>query len=158
MSEVYLALGSNVGDKQANIHKAIALLEVSLKSVRKAPLYRSKAVGYTDQADFINTAISGKTDLRPEELLQLITSIERQVGRIKRFKWGPREIDIDLIFYDGLIQIGDKLAIPHPLFRDRDFVLRPLIDLNPDLVDPVSHKSVTQLLSLLDKSKLSVIS
>jgi 2-amino-4-hydroxy-6-hydroxymethyldihydropteridine diphosphokinase len=154
---VYLALGSNVGNSAQYITKSIDLLGSNLKSIQCAPLYTSKAVGYTDQADFLNTAISGQTELSPEALLKFINEVERQIGRVKRFRWGPREIDIDIIFYGDRTFQSENLTIPHPSFRERDFVLQPLTDLNSAVIDPVSQKTAKQLLEMLEPSQLSII-
>src|ERR1700722_791378 len=121
MAMVYLALGSNVGDSQANLAQAIRLLGMSVSDIKQAPVYLSKAVGYTDQPDFLNTVISGQTDLSAEALLDFVKSVEQQVGRTASFHWGPREIDIDIILCGDLTQQSDKLTIPHPYFRERDF-------------------------------------
>lgn len=157
MMTVYLALGSNVGDSRANIAQAVQLLDSAIRQIKQAPLYTSKAVGYTDQPDFLNTAVSGQTNLTPEELLEFIDKIEQQVGRTASFHWGPREIDIDIILYGDQVLKTDKLTIPHPRFRDRDFVLQPLNDLNPALVDPVSGQTVEQLLNKIEPSRRSII-
>ncbi len=157
MPEIYLALGSNVGNKEANIKRAIELLSDQLEDVVSAPLYLSKAVGYTEQDNFVNTAISANTALTPEQLLDLIKHTEVKVGRVKRFKWGPREIDIDIIFYGDQIVKNDDLLIPHPYFKERDFVLRPLVDISPQLVDPVTHQSVEDLLTNLQPSSSSIL-
>lgn len=157
MTTVYLALGSNVGDSAQYITKSLDLLGSTLNNIQQAPLYISKAVGYTDQADFFNTAISGQTELSPQALLHVINEVEQQVGRVKRFRWGPREIDIDIIFYGNQTLQSENLTIPHPSFRERDFVLQPLVDLNSKMVDPVSQKTVKQLLSELAPSQLSII-
>jgi 2-amino-4-hydroxy-6-hydroxymethyldihydropteridine diphosphokinase len=157
MVTIYLALGSNVGDSAAYIQQAIQLLSATLSSVKQAPVYTSKAMGYTNQADFLNTAISGQTTLPPQELLVVIKDIEKKIGRIERFRWGPREIDIDLILYDNLIQDTDQLTLPHPHFRERDFVLQPLVDLKPSLTDPSTGKTVRQLLNELPKDQISLI-
>lgn len=157
MATIYLALGSNVGDSAAHIQKAIQLLSSTLSNVQQAPVYTSKATGYTDQADFLNTGISGQTTLSPQELLVVIKGIEKEMGRIERFRWGPREIDIDLILYDDLIQDTDQLTLPHPHFRERDFVLQPLVDLKPSLVDPSTGKTMRQLLSELPQDQISLI-
>lgn len=157
MTSVYLALGSNVGDPAARIARAIELLGTSIQGLRKAPIYRSKAVGYTDQPDFLNTAVSGRTDLPPPDLLAFIKSVENKVGRTQTFRHGPREIDIDLIFYGDLRLETPALTVPHPAFRDRDFVLRPLADLDPDLKDPVSGRTVSGLLAAIDRSDRSII-
>jgi 2-amino-4-hydroxy-6-hydroxymethyldihydropteridine diphosphokinase len=141
-----LALGSNVGDSQANIAQAIKLLGASVKQIKQASLYVSKAVGYTDQPDFLNTAASGQTSLSPEALLEFVKNVERQVGRTASFHWGPREIDIDIISYGDTMLETKNLTIPHREFRKRDFVLQPLNDLDPALVDPVSGQTIKQLL------------
>jgi 2-amino-4-hydroxy-6-hydroxymethyldihydropteridine diphosphokinase len=127
-----------------------------VNNIRRAPLYHSRAVGYTDQPDFVNTALSGKTSLSPEELLAFTQEIEQRVGRVQRFHWGPREIDIDIIFYDNLVQQTDQLTLPHPEFRQRDFVLRPLCDLNPDLKDPVTGHTVAGLLEDIPPDQRSI--
>lgn len=156
MTEVYLAFGSNVGDSRQNIKKAIELLSVSINQIKEAPFYLSKAVGYSDQPDFLNTAIAGQTDLKPEILLAFIKNIERQIGRVERFRFGPREIDIDIILYGEQIIESGELTIPHSSFRDRDFVLQPLYDLNPRLIDPVSKRTVAQLLARIRANQRSI--
>jgi len=157
MTTVYLALGSNVGDSAQYISKAIELLGSSLHDIKQAPIYMSKAIGYTDQANYLNTAISGQTTLSPQELLTFIDNVEQEVGRVKRFHWGPREIDIDIIFYGEQVLKSEALTIPHPGFRERDFVLQPLIDLDDEIIDPISHKSLKQLLEQLKPQQLSII-
>jgi 2-amino-4-hydroxy-6-hydroxymethyldihydropteridine diphosphokinase len=157
MTTVYLALGSNVGDSRLQIEEAVRLLGRSVSDIVRASLYRSKAVGYTEQADFINTAVRGRTALKPRELLAFIKGIEGEIGRVQRFRFGPREIDIDLIFYGDLISTTDDLTIPHPAFRERDFVLQPLADLDPELKDPVSGHTVSELLKALKPEDRSVL-
>lgn len=158
MVDIFLALGSNVGDKRANIETAIQFLAESITDIRRAPIYTSKAVGYTDQPDFVNTAIAGKTDLPPDDLLAFVKAIEQKVGRVMRFRWGPREIDIDIIFYGQKVVDGQNLTIPHPRFRERDFVLKPLSNLDPNFVDPVSKLDISELLAKLPPSELAIIS
>jgi len=157
MTTVYLALGSNVGDSETYIEQAIGLLAEHVNKIQRAPLYRSKAVGYTDQPDFLNTAVSGRTDLSPEELLRFIQDIERKMGRVERFRWGPREIDIDIILYDDVTRQTGRLTLPHPAFRERDFVLRPLRDLDSTLVDPVSRRTISQLLEEIAPENKSIV-
>lgn len=156
MTEVYLALGSNVGDSRRNIEQAIELLAERIQDIKQAPVYTSKAVGPIEQNDFLNTAISGKTGIEPLVLLTFIKEVEQRVGRKQRERWGPREIDIDIIFYGNQTIEINGLTIPHPSFRDRDFVLQPLVDLNPQLVDPSTSKTVQQLLSQIDPSQKSI--
>ncbi|MEK7594099.1 MAG: 2-amino-4-hydroxy-6-hydroxymethyldihydropteridine diphosphokinase [Patescibacteria group bacterium] len=157
MTTVYLALGSNVGDSRHYVEAAVKQLSKLLKDINKAPLYTSKAVGYTDQADFLNTAVSGQTDLEPLELLKAIKAIEQSIGRVPTFRWGPREIDIDIIFYGDLHMETELLTIPHSSCRERDFVLRPICDLNPSLIDPISSQSVSELLAHIDAQQESIL-
>lgn len=158
MAIIYLAFGSNVGNSEDYIERAIELLSPSVHDIQKAPVYRSKAVGYTDQPDFLNTAVQGRTRLSPEELLTFIKQVEQKVGRVQRFRWGPREIDIDIIVYDDLVLESPELTIPHPAFRDRGFVLRPLLDLNPALRDPKTGQTMAQLLEKLPPGEKSLLS
>ena len=157
MAVVFLALGSNVGDSVAYIDQAILLLSEHVTSISGAPLYSSKAVGYTDQPNFINTVIKGSTKLSPQSLLRFVKKVERQVGRIYRFRWGPREIDIDIIFYGNQIVDKPSLTLPHARFRERDFVLRPLCDLAPTYVDPVTKQTVQELLHRLPATALAIL-
>lgn len=157
MATVYLALGSNVGDSRQYIKQAIEQLGTVLDGLKQAPLYLSKAVGYTDQADFYNTAVCGTTHLTPEELLKAVKKIEANIGRTPTFRNGPREIDIDIIFYDDLILKTEELTIPHPEFANRDFVLQPLADLNPGWQDPRSGKIMQTLLNQLTPNQHSLM-
>jgi 2-amino-4-hydroxy-6-hydroxymethyldihydropteridine diphosphokinase len=157
MNEVYLGLGSNVGDRLLNLNKAIELLSEKIQILKKSKIYISKAVGYTDQPDFYNMVLYGKTDLSPEELFNFIKDVEKNVGRVYRFHWGPREIDIDILFYNDLVYKSDKLNIPHPRLHERDFVLLPLIELNPKLFHPVLNKRVSDLKEFMENSVIGVL-
>lgn len=157
MNTIFLALGSNVGDKMQNINNAISLLSKKIVEVKLAPIYETKAVGYTDQDNFMNTALLGKTRLSPLNLLNFVKQIETEVGRIKRFRWGPREIDIDIIFYNDLCSVSDKLTIPHQLMHTRDFVLKPLLTLDKNFVHQVCNKTLEQLYLELPKNEQSVL-
>lgn len=156
MATVYLALGSNVGVGDQQFDTAIELLEKKLTDIEQAPRYTSKAVGFVDQPDFLNTAIRASTELTPQDLLTFTQSVEQSVGRIRRFRWGPREIDIDIIFYDNQIVEEDTLTIPHPRFSERDFVLKPLLDLNPELIDPLSKLTVSELYAKIPNESRSI--
>ena len=149
MNKIFLGFGTNVGNKKRNINLAIELLQEKIKDIKIAPLYKSKPVGYTNQANFLNTAIKGTTDLSPLELLNFIKEIEKKVGRIKRFKWGPREIDIDILFYENLIFNNNLLQIPHLRLHKRDFVLKPLLDLEPKFIHPILNKSIAEIYNTL---------
>lgn len=157
MATVFLALGSNVGDSVDTIGRTIDALRKELRDITVAPVYISRAVGFTDQPDFYNTALRAGTDLSPEELLKFVKSLEKKLGRISRFRWGPREIDIDIIFYDDLVMESPTLTIPHPRFAERDFVLRPIVDIAPDFVDPVSKHTIAELYQNLPAERHALI-
>ncbi len=156
MPTVYIALGSNVGDSKKYLAQAEELLEESLARPVSALIYSSKPVGYTDQADFLNTVVCGETELAPAEFLKLIKAVEVKIGRTPTFRWGPREIDIDLIFYDDMVMDDPDLTLPHPRYAQRDFVLKPLCDLCPDLLDPVNKQPVKTLLENISPKKRSI--
>jgi 2-amino-4-hydroxy-6-hydroxymethyldihydropteridine diphosphokinase len=157
MTHIFLALGANVGDKKEHIEKAIELLSQKVSNIMCAPLYESKAVGFTDQDNFVNTVVSGDTELPPKELLQFVKGIEQTIGRIYRFRWGPREIDIDIIFYGDMVFHDDGLEIPHPRMQERDFVLKPLCDLDDTVMHPVLKKTARELYDALPKSELAIL-
>ncbi|MCL4364633.1 2-amino-4-hydroxy-6-hydroxymethyldihydropteridine diphosphokinase [Patescibacteria group bacterium] len=158
MTKVFLALGANVGDTKSNIEKATALIGQKLSGVKTAPIYKTKPWGYTKQPYFLNTALSGKTDLTPEELLDFVKDVEKKVGRRKRIRWGPREIDVDLIFYGETVSQSKRLTIPHRDAWRRDFVLKPIVDLEPNLVHPLLKKPITKLLEDIPRSEKTIIS
>ncbi|MES3004837.1 MAG: 2-amino-4-hydroxy-6-hydroxymethyldihydropteridine diphosphokinase [Patescibacteria group bacterium] len=147
---IFIALGSNTGDKLASIQLALRFLSEKVLITKNACVYRTKPWGYTDQDFFLNTALVGTTELSPEELLHFIKEVEVRVGRQKRFTNGPREIDIDILFYEDLILEGPDLQIPHPRLHERDFVLKPLLDIKPNFVHP---KLQVSLLALYKKIK-----
>ena len=154
MHKVFLGLGSNVGNKIENIKKAINLLQEKINNIEVAPFYVSKAVGYENQDDFVNTVLKGYTKLNPFELLEFTKQVEKQVGRIYRFHWGPREIDIDILFYDDLVINTEDLVIPHPRIQERDFVLMPLMDLEKGFMHPNLNVSVEELLRNLENKSI----
>ncbi len=152
MHTIYVALGANIGNKKETIEKAITLLKEKVHVQKSAPIYETKPWGYIAQDNFLNTALKGTTKLSPQDLLVFIKNIEKKLGRIKRFKNGPREIDIDILFYDDIIHKNKDLQIPHPRIAERNFVLQPLQDINPELIHPMLQKSIRQLLQALPES------
>ncbi len=157
MHKVYFGLGSNVGDRGAYIEEAIRLLAKEVNIEKRAEIYESKAFGVTDQDNFINTAIVGTTDLSPIELLQFIKEVEKKVGRKESFHWGPREIDMDILFYDNIIYNDEILEIPHRDLAIRDFVLLPLSDISPDLIHPSLGRSIKELLANIRDDDRTII-
>ncbi|MBV8081510.1 MAG: 2-amino-4-hydroxy-6-hydroxymethyldihydropteridine diphosphokinase, partial [Candidatus Eremiobacteraeota bacterium] len=142
---VALGLGSNLGDRQANIARALALLREVIHMQRISPVYETVPVGFAQQPDFLNCACTGWTSLAPRELRAAIAGIERRVGRAASFPMGPRAIDIDILLYDDLVVRDEALTIPHPRMRERGFVLAPLRDIAPDAVEPVSGRTINSL-------------
>ncbi len=144
---VYLALGSNLGDRLANLKEAIGSLTPQLDVKAKSSVYETPPWGYADQPKFLNQVIRAKTYLEPEQLLKHLKRLEVALGRKESFPNGPRLIDIDILFYDELVLYSPALVIPHPRLPERAFVLQPLMDLDPELVHPVNKKSVREMLA-----------
>lgn len=142
---VYLALGSNVGDREGSIRKALSLLGDKVKIDKVAKVHETEPWGHADQPLFLNAAARGATVLSPHQLLDFAKEIEAKLGRQKRFRNGPREIDIDIIFYDGLVLESGDLQIPHPRMHERDFVLKPLLEIDPEFVHPALKMSLREL-------------
>jgi 2-amino-4-hydroxy-6-hydroxymethyldihydropteridine diphosphokinase len=147
---VYLALGTNLGDRPGNLQDATAVLSPVVTVLERSPVYETQPWGMTDQPAFLNMAIKGDTHLGPLELLKHLKRMETRLGRLPAVRYGPRKIDIDILFYADLILDTPKLTIPHPSLHERAFVLIPLADLAPDLVHPVFGKTVRQLLAGVD--------
>ena len=146
---IYLGLGSNVGDREANLRSAVhALRDKDITPWRSASLYSTEPRELEHQPWFLNTVIEVRTLLEPETLMLECLDIERKAGRIRDVPKGPRALDIDILIYRNRIIESSDLSIPHPRFRERRFVLVPLVELAPDLTDPVSGLSMTQLLDL----------
>jgi 2-amino-4-hydroxy-6-hydroxymethyldihydropteridine diphosphokinase len=158
MSIIYLSLGTNLGDRKANLLNAVDALSPGVTVQSESKIYETPPWGYEDQPAFLNMAIRGETGLKPELLLKYIKQLEVRLGRLPSFHWGPRSIDIDLLFYDALVMDTPPLVIPHPSLHERAFVLVPLADIAPDLVHPVLGKTIRQLLKGLDKTGIVPVS
>jgi len=155
MARAYLGFGSNLGDREKRILTAMELLDRAegVSVVSRSTLYETDPVGETDQPPFLNAAAGVETELSPRELLKLIREIEKTIGRTPTYRWGPREIDIDILLFDDLIIDEEGLTIPHPRMHERRFVLVPLLEIAPRLVDPRGGRRYAQYLDRLDEGK-----
>lgn len=149
---LYLALGTNLGQRAGNLRAALAALTKLVKIKRVSPVYETEPWGYTDQPAFYNQVIEAETSLSPRDLLAAIKGLEDRLGRQPSFRYGPRLIDIDVLFYDNAVVAEDDLAIPHPRMSERAFVLTPLADLAPNLLHPTLHQPVRDLLAAVDQT------
>jgi len=147
MKTVYLGLGSNIGDREALLQAAIdELHKEEVRILRASQVYETEPVDLQQQRWFLNLVVEARTDLFPMQLLARIGKIEQQLGRRRMVAKGPRTIDIDILFYGNFIVRTPKLVIPHERFAERRFVLAPLAELAPELRDPVTHRSIRELL------------
>ena len=147
MKRIYLSLGSNVGDREGNLRRAVERLAArDVRVLRTSRIYETEPVDYRDQAWFLNQVVEAETALFPMQLLTRIGRVERELGRVRTVRNGPRTIDIDILFYAAAIVNTARLEIPHPRMAERLFVLAPLAELAPDLRHPVTHRSVRQML------------
>ena len=146
MTVAYVGLGANLGDREGTIRAAVAQLP---GVVAVSPLRETDPVGVTDQPQFLNGVAALETELTPRELLDVLLTVERRLGRDRGERWGPRTIDLDLLLYGDEVIDEDGLTVPHPRLRERRFVLEPLADLAPKLVVP-GLGGVEELLAELD--------
>jgi 2-amino-4-hydroxy-6-hydroxymethyldihydropteridine diphosphokinase len=153
---VYLSLGSNMGNRLANLKAAISNLTPQMAVKNKSSVYETPPWGFTEQAPFLNQVVMVITYLKPQALLSHLKRLEVALGRVPNFHNGPRLIDIDILFFDDLMIDTHTLAIPHPRLHERAFVLVPLAEIAPDLVHPVLGKPVHELLDEVDRSGIKL--
>lgn len=156
LHDVYLGLGANLGDRAATLGAARALLSPTVDVLRCSRLYETPPWGDIDQPLFLNAVCYGRTVLTPEALLAALKQIERHLGRVATRHWGPRAIDLDILFYDDLTLRTSTLTIPHALLHERAFVLVPLRELAPDLQHPLLHRSIAELAAELPTHDLPI--
>ncbi|MDC3104829.1 2-amino-4-hydroxy-6-hydroxymethyldihydropteridine diphosphokinase [bacterium] len=158
MNEVYLQLGSNIGDRLDNLDQSIKIITERIGNVlEKSSVYESTPWGVVNQRNFLNQVIFVKSNFDPYTILDLVLQIEKDMGRIRIEKWGERIIDIDILFIDDLIIESENLCIPHEFIAKRKFVLQPMCEIAPGFIHPKLNKTISQLLEeCIDDKKVNV--
>jgi len=146
LSWAALSMGANMGNRMVNLRTALRLLKLNgVKILARSDIFETAPFGVTHQPRFLNACITIETDLDPYSLLDLLKRIEKDTGRILRKRWGPREIDIDILLMENTLIRDPKLQIPHPGLHERAFVLKPLCQIAPDMIHPLKGKSISAL-------------
>jgi 2-amino-4-hydroxy-6-hydroxymethyldihydropteridine diphosphokinase len=157
MHTAYIALGTNLGNRLANLKAALAALTPQMSVLAKSHIYETPPWGYTEQPAFLNQAVKVETYLEAEPLLRHLKRLEVALGREPSFPNGPRLIDLDLLFFDDLVLETPALTVPHPRVHERAFVLLPLNDIAPDYIHPEFKKTVHELLAACDTSGIQLV-
>ncbi len=149
MATTYIALGTNLGDRAGNLREALERLSKAVQIERQSAVYETEPWGVLDQPRFLNMVVAGETELTPSDLLHVLKQIEREMGRTAGPRYGPRVIDLDILFFDAEQIRTPELTIPHPRLAERRFVLVPLAEIAPDLVHPETGLAISRLLEKL---------
>ncbi len=159
MERVFISIGSNVGDRPANCRRAVGRLRGAggLRVVRTSSLYLTRPWGRQGQREFVNCAVEVRTALRPEGLLELLKGVEKAMGGRRGPRWGPRVIDLDIIFYGASVRDGRALKIPHPRAHERAFVMLPLSEIAPGFTHPLLGKKVSDMAAELGNEGARVV-
>lgn len=157
MKQIFLGLGTNLGEKKKNLEKAREKIVVIAKTIKSSPIYETPPFGIAEQPYFYNQVLEIETILKPKLLLEKLLAIEKEMGRVRTMKNGPRIIDIDILFYDNLILKTESLQIPHTGAVTRSFVLIPMNEIAPEFVHPIEKKRIRELcdtIPLIEKQKI----
>lgn len=152
---VFLALGSNIGNRLANLKAAVSNLSPQLNLKKRSSVYETPPWGYTEQDAFLNQVVKAETYMEPQPLLRHLKRLESALGRVPNFQNGPRLIDIDILFYDNLVLDTPPLVIPHPRLHERAFVLVPAAEIEPDFIHPVLQRTLRDLRDKSDRSGIT---
>ena len=147
MTKVYLGLGSNVGDREQQLNEALRLLDAQpgIQVTQVSSLFETAPVGYVDQPDFLNLCAEIETHLTPQEVLDCGLKIEQQLHRVRKERWGPRTLDIDILLYGNEIIENQALSVPHPRMAERAFVLVPLQEIAPEVIHPLKQTKIKDI-------------
>lgn len=150
MITAYLGLGSNIGNREEQLVRAIDILNhyTGIEVTNCSPIYETAPVGYTEQPNFLNLCLEISTTLSVQELLENCLDTEKQLHRVRNERWGPRTLDVDILLYGDNVIEQDDLIVPHPRMNERAFVLIPLNDIAPHIIEPRSHKSINELVPI----------
>lgn len=157
MNKAYLGLGTNMGNRENYLRKAVEIINNNqeIKILKVSKVYETKAWGLKEQDDFLNLCVEIETELNPQELLEVCHKVEEELNRVRTIRWGPRTIDVDILFFNDMLSLDENLTLPHPRIKERAFVLIPLMDLNTNLL--IDNKTISYYLNKLSKDEIEEV-
>lgn len=151
---VYVGIGTNLGDREENIAKSIVEMGKFCKILKNSQIYETTPVGFLDQDNFLNMVVKMQTDFEPQDLLKKLKDIEKRLGRKDIIRFGPRIIDLDILFYNNIVFVSENLEIPHKRMHERKFVLVPMCDISPSFIHPKLNKACLEIYKELDTDEI----